>query len=86
VHVVLRLKAEVRDASALRRAAILAMGRVWGAPALDDRRALGDPARALYELLWASHPTAGPREAAALGFEVVESSCETYPPHEGVPE
>ena len=41
---------------------------------------LADPARALYELLWASHPTAGPRQAEALGFEVIESSHDTYDP------
>lgn len=82
MHVVLRLKAEIHDPAALAAAAVAALERAWGPPTDEDRRALRDPARALYELLWASHPTAGPRRAAALGFELVESDRETYP-HEG---
>ena len=78
VHVVLSLKAQIHDRAALTRAARAALEREWGPPDGEDRRALADPARALYELLWASHPTAGPRRAEALGFEVVDSSYETH--------
>lgn len=77
MHVVIRLKAEIHDRDALTCAAAAAE-RSWGTPEGVDRQALGDPARAVYELLWASHPTAGPSRARVLGFEVVESSCETY--------
>jgi hypothetical protein len=82
VHVVLWLKAEIHDRAALTRAALAPLERVWDAPGDEDRRALADPARALYELLWASHPSAGPRQAGALGFEVVESEYETHDPPE----
>jgi hypothetical protein len=78
MHVVLSLKAEIHDRAALSRAALTAFERAWDAPTEEDRRALADPAHALYELLWASHSTAGPRQAEALGFEVVDSSRETY--------
>lgn len=78
MHVVIHLKAQIHNRAALTRAALAAMERAWGAPDDEDRRALGDPANALYELLWASHPTAGPRRAEALGFEVVDSSRETH--------
>ena len=44
---------------------------------------LRDPARALYELFWASHPSGGPRRAAAVGFELVDGSHESYSPDEG---
>jgi hypothetical protein len=80
VHVVLRLKARVVDRAALTRAALAALERAWGSPTDEDRQALADPARALSELLWASHPTAGPRRAEGLGFEVVESEHETHEP------
>jgi hypothetical protein len=83
MHVVLHLKAEVLDPAALAGAALAALKRAWGTPTEEDRCALRDPARGQYELLWASHPTVGPRQAAALGFEVVESDRETYSPHEG---
>src|SRR5205823_5250581 len=80
VHVVLCLKARIHDRAALTRAALAALERQWGRPAGADRQALRDPSRALYELLWASHPTAGPRRAEALGFEVVESAYESHAP------
>ena len=49
----------------------------------DDARGPEQPvARALYKLLWASHPRAGPRQAGALGFEIVESEYETHDPPE----
>ncbi len=80
MHVVLYLKARVHDRAALTRAALAAREREWGPPADEDRRARADPSRALYELLWASHPSAGPRRAEALGFEVVESKYETHDP------
>ena len=84
MHVVLCVKAEVHDRAALSRAALAALERVRGRPADEHRQALTGPALALYELLWASHPTAGPRRAEALGFEVVASDYETHDPPDSI--
>ena len=78
MHVVIHLKVRIHDGAALTRAALAALERAWGTPAAEDRRGLNDPANALYELLWASHPTAGPTQAQAIGFEVIDSSNETH--------